>query len=112
QHRGPGDGRTDHATTPAARPRVRGSAAGAIQRGAKAHAAPAVRRGHQETVLAKVDEPGLRREDAVAHKWTKKERDVAAGDVVLLAEAENDDPTYRMGIVDSVKPGEDGHVRT
>ncbi len=32
--------------------------------------------------------------------------------MVLLAEAENDDPTYRMGIVDSVKPGEDGHVRT
>jgi hypothetical protein len=48
----------------------------------------------------------------LSHKWTKKERDVAAGDVVLLAEAENDDPTYRMGIVDSVKPGEDGHVRT
>jgi hypothetical protein len=48
----------------------------------------------------------------LSHKWTKKERDVAAGDVVLLAEAVNDDPTYRMGIVDSVKPGEDGHVRT
>jgi hypothetical protein len=48
----------------------------------------------------------------LSHKWTKKERDVAVGDVVLLAEAENDDPTYRMGIVDSVKPGEDGHVRT
>ncbi len=48
----------------------------------------------------------------LSHKWTKKERDVAAGDVVLLAEAENDDPTYRMGVVDSVKPGEDGHVRT
>jgi hypothetical protein len=48
----------------------------------------------------------------LSHKWTKKEHDVAAGDVVLLAEAENDDPTYRMGIVDSVKPGEDGHVRT
>ncbi len=48
----------------------------------------------------------------LSHKWTKKERDVAAGDVVLLAEAENDDPTYRVGIVDSVKPGEDGHVRT
>jgi hypothetical protein len=32
--------------------------------------------------------------------------------VVLLAEAKNDDPTYRMGIVDSLKPGEDGHVRT
>ncbi len=37
---------------------------------------------------------------------------MATGDVVLLAEAENDDPTYRMGIVDSLKPGEDGHVRT
>jgi hypothetical protein len=48
----------------------------------------------------------------LAHKWTKKERDVAVGDVVLLAEAENDDPTYRMGVVDSVKLGEDGHVRT
>jgi hypothetical protein len=44
----------------------------------------------------------------LSHKWTKKERDLATGDVVLLAEAENDDPTYRMGIVDSVKPGEDG----
>ncbi len=48
----------------------------------------------------------------LSHKWTKKERDVAVGDVVLLAEAENDDPTYRMGVVDSVKPGEDGHVWT
>jgi hypothetical protein len=48
----------------------------------------------------------------LSHKWTKKERDVAVGDVVLLAEAENDDPTYRMGVVDSVKPGEDGHVQT
>jgi hypothetical protein len=48
----------------------------------------------------------------LSHKWTKKERDVAAGDVVLLAEAKNDDPTYRMGVVDSVKPGEDGHVQT
>jgi hypothetical protein len=48
----------------------------------------------------------------LSHKWTKKERNVAAGDVVLLAEAENDDPTYRLGIVDSVKPGEDGHLRT
>jgi hypothetical protein len=48
----------------------------------------------------------------LSHKWRKKEHDVAAGDVVLLAEAENDDPTNRMGIVDSVKPGEDGHVRT
>ncbi len=48
----------------------------------------------------------------LSHKWTKKERDVAVGDVVLLAEAENNDPTNRTGVVDSVKPGEDGHVRT
>jgi hypothetical protein len=48
----------------------------------------------------------------LSHKWTKKERDVAARDVVLLVEAENDDLTYRMGIVDSVKPREDGLVRT
>ncbi len=46
----------------------------------------------------------------LSHKWTKKERDVAVGDVVLLAEAENDDPTYRIGVVDGVKPGENGHV--
>ncbi len=48
----------------------------------------------------------------LSHKWTKKERDLATGDVVLLAEAKNDNPTYRMSIVDSVKPGEDGHVQT
>jgi len=48
----------------------------------------------------------------LSHKWTKKERDVAVGDVVLLAEAENNDPTNRTGVVDSVKPGEDGHVQT
>jgi hypothetical protein len=48
----------------------------------------------------------------LSQKWTKKERDVVVGDVVLLTEAENDDPTYRMGVVDSVKPGEDSHVRT
>jgi hypothetical protein len=42
----------------------------------------------------------------VSYKWTKKERDVAAKDVVLLAKTENDSPSYRMGIMDSVKLGE------
>jgi hypothetical protein len=37
---------------------------------------------------------------------------VAVGDVVYLAEAENDDPTYRLGVVEEVKPGEDGCVHT
>ncbi len=36
---------------------------------------------------------------------------MAVGDVVYLAEAENDDPTYRLGVVEEVKPGEDGCVR-
>jgi hypothetical protein len=58
-----------------------------------------------------VDESSLRGKNAL-HKWTKKERDVETGDEVLLAEAENNDLTYWMGIVDSVKPGEDGHVQT
>jgi hypothetical protein len=39
-------------------------------------------------------------------------RNVAVGDVVYLAEAENDDPTYSLGIVVEANPGEDGCVRT
>jgi hypothetical protein len=46
------------------------------------------------------------------HKWTKSVRNVAAGDIVYLAEAENDDPTYRLGQVVEACPGEDGCVRT
>jgi hypothetical protein len=46
------------------------------------------------------------------HKWTKNVRNVAVGDVVYLAEAENDDPTYRLGQVVEACPGEDGCVRT
>ncbi len=34
------------------------------------------------------------------------------GDVVMLAEAEVEDPVYHLGKVDSVKTGKDGHVRT
>ncbi len=46
------------------------------------------------------------------HKWTKNVRKVAVGDIVYLAEAENDDPTYRLGQIVEAWPGEDGCVRT
>ncbi len=46
------------------------------------------------------------------HKWTKTVRNVAVGDVVYLAEADNDDPTYRLGKIVEDNPGEDGCVRT
>jgi hypothetical protein len=46
------------------------------------------------------------------HKWTKNVRNVAVGDIVYLAEAENDDPTYRLGQVVEACLGEDGCVRT
>jgi len=46
------------------------------------------------------------------HKWVKAVRNVAAGDIVYLAEAENDDPTYRLGMVVEANLGEDGCVRT
>jgi hypothetical protein len=48
----------------------------------------------------------------LSHKWTKNVRNVAVGDIVYLAEAENDDPTYRLGQVVEACPGEDGCVRT
>jgi hypothetical protein len=46
------------------------------------------------------------------HKWTKSVRNAAVGDIVYLAEAENDDPTYRLGQIVEACPGEDGCVRT
>jgi hypothetical protein len=45
------------------------------------------------------------------HKWTKNVRNVAVGDIIYLAEAENDDPTYRLGQIVEACPGEDGCVR-
>jgi len=48
----------------------------------------------------------------LAQQWRKPKRDVMPGDVVMLAEAEVEDPVYHLGKVDSVKTGEDGHVRT
>jgi hypothetical protein len=46
------------------------------------------------------------------HKWTKTVRNMAVGDIVYLAEAENDDPTYRLGQIVEACPGEDGCVHT
>jgi hypothetical protein len=48
----------------------------------------------------------------LCHKWVKTVRSVAVGDIVYLVEAENDDPTYRLGVVVEANPGEDGCVRT
>ncbi len=48
----------------------------------------------------------------LAQQWRKPKRDVRPGDVVMLAEAEIEDPVYHLGKVESVKTGEDGHVRT
>jgi hypothetical protein len=48
----------------------------------------------------------------LSHKWTKNVRNVAVGDIIYLAEAENDDPTYRLGQIVEACPGEDGCVRT
>ncbi len=39
-------------------------------------------------------------------------RNAAVGDIVYLAEAENDDPAYRLGQIVEACPGEDGCVRT
>ncbi len=48
----------------------------------------------------------------LSRKWVKTEGSVSVGDVVYLAEAENADPTYRLGVMDEAKLGEDGCVRT
>jgi hypothetical protein len=48
----------------------------------------------------------------LCQKWVKMLQSVTVGDVVYLAEAENDDPTYRLGVVVEANPGEDGCVRT
>ena len=45
-------------------------------------------------------------------KWVKTMRNIVVSDIVHLAEAENDDPTYRLGKVVEAYPGEDGCVRT
>jgi hypothetical protein len=48
----------------------------------------------------------------LAQQWRKPKREVMPGDVVMMAEAEVEDPVYHLGRVASDKPGKDGHVRT
>jgi hypothetical protein len=48
----------------------------------------------------------------LSHKWTKTMRNVAVGDIVYVAKAENDDPTYKLGQIVEACPGEDRCVRT
>ncbi|MFN9900735.1 MAG: hypothetical protein ACK55Z_18540, partial [bacterium] len=42
----------------------------------------------------------------------KTMRNIVVSDIVHLGEAENDDPTYRLGKVVETNPREDGCVRT
>jgi hypothetical protein len=46
------------------------------------------------------------------HKWTKTVRNVAVRDIVYLEEAENNDPTYRLGKIVEANPREEGCVCT
>ncbi len=40
----------------------------------------------------------------LSHKWTKNVRNGAIGDIVYLAETENDDPTFRLGQIVEAGP--------
>jgi hypothetical protein len=48
----------------------------------------------------------------VSRTWRKAKRNVAVGDVVYMMEKDDDDEFCRMGIVEEVKEGPDGHIRT
>jgi hypothetical protein len=51
-------------------------------------------------------------EKLLSRTWRKVKRDVAVGDVVYMLEKDDDDEFCRMGIVEEVKEGSDGHIRT
>lgn len=46
-----------------------------------------------------------------SHKWRKEARDLVVGDVVLMKEETLASRSYRLGRVEEVFPGKDGHVR-
>jgi hypothetical protein len=50
-------------------------------------------------------------EKHMSRVWRKTKRDVSVGVVMYMMEKDDDDEFSRMGIVDSVKPGKDGHVQ-
>jgi hypothetical protein len=50
-------------------------------------------------------------EKLMSRTWRNAKRNVAVGDIVYRMEKDDDDVFCRMGIMESVKPGEDGRVR-
>jgi hypothetical protein len=51
-------------------------------------------------------------EKLLSRTWRKAKRNVAVGDVVYMMEKDDDDEFCRMGIVEEVKEGPDGCIRT
>jgi hypothetical protein len=51
-------------------------------------------------------------EKLLSRTWRKVKRNVAVGDVVYMMEKDDDDEFCRMGIVEEVKAGPDGCIRT
>ncbi len=51
-------------------------------------------------------------EKLLSRTWRKVKRNVMVGDVVYMMEKDDDDEFCRMGVVEEVKAGPDGHVRT
>ncbi|MFN9910305.1 MAG: hypothetical protein ACK56F_30035, partial [bacterium] len=51
-------------------------------------------------------------EKLLSRTWRKVKCNVAVGDVVYMMEKDDDDEFCRMGIVEEVKEGPDGHIRT
>jgi hypothetical protein len=51
-------------------------------------------------------------EKLLSRTWRKVKRNVAVGDVVYMMEKDDDDEFCRMGILEEVKEGPDGHIRT
>jgi hypothetical protein len=51
-------------------------------------------------------------EKLLSQTWRKVKRNVAVGDVVYMMEKDDDDEFCRMGIVEEVKEGPDGCIRT
>jgi hypothetical protein len=51
-------------------------------------------------------------EKLLSRTWRKVKRNVAVGDVVYMMEKDDDDEFCRMGVVEEVKTGPDGCIRT
>ncbi len=51
-------------------------------------------------------------EKLLSRTWRKVKRNVAVGDVVYMMEKDDDDEFCRMGVVEEVKTGPEGCIRT